>query len=402
MNRSLIQHTATLLAFAVLLTLASCGSNTSEHASGHANGYANGYTCPLETYNETHNNESAYPPYDTNEATNNANDEANIPTETTSNDATTNDAPTEPEPECQIWLAEFAAPYFARLQAIWDKDNGQMWGTPLHIPVIIFCTDTDVIAASSPGRIAMQAHDIDGIAVYTATMRINMPGIGRMSWQRQQLGVFIQLQFMQTAMLPGVYDSSLVSLMHINHYAFHALQPSLMGVDGAYPPAGANNETGRISIMLEINALIYAIHASGEAKFAAAFDALSIRHGRRYAFPSAMTENLQQVSEGTAVYTDHHMVFTREEIDTIITSWPAHFMYMDDALSVAISYGYYGGALYGMLLDDFGVDWRPHVGRDTDLGLMLQEALGITYFIPLDEVDLERYGYTAITERVRQ
>ena len=64
-------------------------------------------------------------------------------------------------------------------------------------------------------------------------------------------------------------------------------------------------------------------------------------------------------------------------------------------------YGYLAGTLYGMLLDDFDVDWRPYVERDTDLGLMLQEALGIPEMIPFDEIDLERYGYSEFADEFR-
>jgi len=38
----------------------------------------------------------------------------------------------------QLAVAEYAAYYFARLQALWDEDNGEMWGIPLHSPLVLY------------------------------------------------------------------------------------------------------------------------------------------------------------------------------------------------------------------------------------------------------------------------
>ena len=52
-----------------------------------------------------------------------------------------------------------------------------------------------------------------------------------------------------------------------------------------------------------------------------------------------------------------------------------------------------------MLLDDVAAGWRQNLNHDSDVGLMLQEELGITEFTPMDEIDLERYGYSEIVAR---
>ncbi|MCL2426160.1 MAG: hypothetical protein FWD05_07465 [Oscillospiraceae bacterium] len=68
-------------------------------------------------------------------------------------------------------LAEFAVYYFARLQAAWDDDDGEMWGIPLHTPVIIFCWDTNATAANYPdpeGEFARLY--IDEIALYVGEL----------------------------------------------------------------------------------------------------------------------------------------------------------------------------------------------------------------------------------------
>jgi len=73
-----------------------------------------------------------------------------------------------------------------------------------------------------------------------------------------------------------------------------------------------------------------------------------------------------------AVYTEFHMVFGRSEIEAIIQTWPGIVARLESNFSVALKYAYLGGALYGMLLDDVGMEWRPHLTRVSDLGLMLQ------------------------------
>ena len=149
-----------------------------------------------------------------------------------------------------------------------------------------------------------------------------------------------------------------------------------------------------------LNALVYAINSDGDERLSAIHDALSIRHARRSIFHTVYEENLSELSEGTAVYTELHLVFSRNEIEAIIQIWPELLMEFESAFHVLTYFGYYAGALYGILLDDFDVNWRPYVEYDTDLGLMLQDALGITEMIPFYEIDLERYGYSEITKRV--
>ncbi|MCL2426161.1 MAG: hypothetical protein FWD05_07470 [Oscillospiraceae bacterium] len=185
-----------------------------------------------------------------------------------------------------------------------------------------------------------------------------------------------------------------MSLLHINHYVMHILQPEIMGVDGS----GMQQSVARTNYILEITALVYAVNSSGNERAAAIHDALSIRNERRELYDTGANDNLITLSEGTAVYTELHMVFSRSEIDEVVKNWPLMLILQHRASQVASLYGYMAGALYGMLLDDFEVDWRYDIWRDTDLGLLLQEALGITEFIPFDRIDLERYGYSVIVE----
>ena len=56
-------------------------------------------------------------------------------------------------------------------------------------------------------------------------------------------------------------------------------------------------------------------------------------------------------------------------------------------MDIAVLFAYDGGALWGMLLDDFGVVWRPYVEMYTDLGLFLAEFLGIDELMTWEELE---------------
>jgi len=295
-------------------------------------------------------------------------------------------------------LIEFAAYYFARLQAMWDEDDGKMWGIPLHTPIVIVCRQTSTVAANRPDSQHEFTHYyIDGTAVYVSTLSMHISRMERKAWDGQ-IGIFIPLGLMQSYEWKGIggfIGRTDRNLMQIIHYVMHALQPSIMGVYGAYqmPPGH-----GRIYYHLEINALVYAATIDDRERAAAAIhDALSFRHIRRSIYHTDTAENQFKISEGTAVYTELRLVLNRNKINEIVQKWKVELVRQPGDAQVSFLYGYKAGALYGILLDDFGVDWRAHInGLNTDLGYMLQNALGITEFMPFDEIDVSRYGYSEL------
>jgi len=54
--------------------------------------------------------------------------------------------------------------------------------------------------------------------------------------------------------------------------------------------------------------------------------------------------------------------------------------------------------MYGFLLDEFNSDWKQGLRYDSDLGKLLQDAAGISELRPFEDLDLEIYGYTEITD----
>ena len=304
------------------------------------------------------------------------------------------------EPPCpsEEQLAAEMAHFLALLQSIWDEDNGTMWGIPLHVPIVLVCRATQFAVASRPDvRRNFTPQYVDGIAVYVGT-RTPVGSYHYTLWDGAY-GVIWSWQYVQAR----IHGEGLESILRtIFHTGFHALQPEVMGFRGAGHPGLSNNPEAWISFGLETNALIQALQSTGDERQAIIHDALSIRNARRQTFRSADAENWIKISEGTTTYTDLHLVHGPYEAVDRVINWLATFEYTsfrDD--SAAVWFAYVGGAAYGILLDAFGIDWRPYIDRYADLGLMLKEGLGITEFMPLEEIDLEKYGYSEIAARRR-
>ena len=313
-----------------------------------------------------------------------------------------------PTIESEFPLPEFAASFFAQLQFIWDKDNGQMWGTPLHSAVIIFCTDTRMVAANRPdaeGELGYMY--IDGTTVYIGERGIWRGQISHGFWNNER-AIFIRLQemldspYQEMATIIHTHD---VNIGLINHYIIHWMQHN-----GALPqglgqsPGGSYSVENNISYMMEINALIEAIIAeSGQQQTTHIHHALSIRDARRTnsrVYDLGLNENKQIVTEGFPTFTEMTLPLSADEIKYSITLWPEFILWRGQ--NISLSYAYFGGALYGILLDSLGISWRPYVVDDIDLGNLLIAYLGISYFIPLDEIDLEQYRYSVVSQRLRE
>jgi hypothetical protein len=150
----------------------------------------------------------------------------------------------------------------------------------------------------------------------------------------------------------------------------------------------------RISVRLEINALLYALRAEGEKRLAPVHDILSIRAERHRHITEANRngEASVEIAEGTAVYTQVMMGWASLE-DRL--AFIEKYKNMGIVNSMRM-FGYHTGALYGLLLDELGISWRYDLDWDSDLSAILKEAIGFTQIIPFYEINLEHYGYSEI------
>jgi len=189
----------------------------------------------------------------------------------------------------------------------------------------------------------------------------------------------------------------------LSHKAFHWHQPAFLG-ELSFNNSHMNEIEARISIRLEINALIAALRVEGDARLALIQDALAIRAERRRVFDGGIEENSFELIEGLAQYIEWSLELERE--GTIMGAqfnealrMGADGMVHGDGLERG--FGYVSGALYAFLLNEADPSWMQSVSGDSDLGAMLKDAVGITALPQIDEIDLERYGYTGISAQER-
>lgn len=194
---------------------------------------------------------------------------------------------------------EEAAYYLARLQAIWNADDGQMWGVPLHAPVTFICNETHIFVSNRPinrpdlhGQFERQY--VGDFGVYVGITSISPPAryiyIG--AWGNQQgvllLWIPAEERVEHVIYLPGDATTKLLLLTHLSFHTKQAvIMPGFLGVPGNTWQQMPASPPGRISFELEFNALLYALNTEGDAKLTAINDALSIRSERHARFASA-------------------------------------------------------------------------------------------------------------------
>jgi hypothetical protein len=52
--------------------------------------------------------------------------------------------------------------------------------------------------------------------------------------------------------------------------------------------------------------------------------------------------------------------------------------------------------LYGLLLEESGIDWKTGISFTTHLADLLQEAMEISELTPIEQINLETYGYSQV------
>ena len=313
-----------------------------------------------------------------------------------------------PKKEKDFSLPELAADFFARLQLIWDNDDGAMWGAPLHSAVIIFCTDTGITIANRPdAEGGLKRLDIDGIAVYKGERRVRRNIISHGFWNDER-AVFLCLSNMLNSPYQEIGEiiyTHNVNIGLVNHYIIHWKQHNgMLPLGLGQSPGGSYSIENNINYMMEINALIKAILAHDETeRMMHSRNALSLRHFRRTnsrILDLGRRENEQIIHEGLPTFTEMVLPLANDEVMYSINLWPEFILWRGSDIS--LSYGYFGGALYGILLDALKISWRPYVGTDTDLGNLLIEYFKIDSFVPMDEIHLEQYGYNEIVKRLSE
>jgi len=307
----------------------------------------------------------------------------NEDTQNNSDIKTINDERTQYYEPISIDLAEYL---FAQLHDIFEEDNGYLWGELLHTPFIFLDTETREIVANQ--------QDPDGTFeklgnVYLSTLPEHL--IAAYSFQ--------DFNGQRWAIMP--WDMVVTDKEHpdnilrtMTHMSFHIQQPSLFGDSPGWDTSHMNQEFARVTIQLEVNALLQALRSEGEERVKNIHDALSIRVARRIEFERSKNENIFEVHEGLADYTATRL--TKTDIDALLIYTEALAGNLKHVENMGGLFGYISGALYGYLLDETGIIWKEHVRYGIDLSTLLQEAHKINNLLSFDELDLTSYGYEEI------
>jgi len=310
--------------------------------------------------------------------------------------------PSAPEPEIIIEsVIDFtmAANLFSQAQDIWDADNGELWGIPLHAPLVIACALTREAVACQPLGLDFTRQTVGDTAIYAGTL----PGgvlIGNTASRiRGQYAGMMTLCFML-----GLDFDEREMLSILVHEGFHVIQPQLHGHTGARMLENVESEDAQNKFVLELAALFAAWNNTGDKRLANINDALYFRNSRRQTYQTRH-ENQLEIGEGLVVYTaDLMLIRSRDEFSDYLAYHVeriANDTMAQSAFATALSWGYYSAPLYALLLDEFCTTWRTgEINRDTNLGLLLQTAVGIEELTP--PTDMEQYGYTAITAATRE
>ena len=280
---------------------------------------------------------------------------------------------------------ELAEEYFSKALAIWDEDDGELWGIRLHAPLAFIDTIARYAAANVPingfqesGGIYVGSlpHDFPKF-IEATTATINGVEIGVMSWN--------DVRNMQ-----GVETETLRTLIH---EGFHAIQSQIVtGLHQSDELAHMYELEARVSVLLELNALRATISETGTARKAALLDALSIRYARREMYPeSAVEENHFEINEGLALFTEYMLVVSDK---AQMLDWISKIIDEYSGTANLRRFGYFSGVLYAMLLEELNIEWKTGITYNTDLGSLLRQHLEFSELLPLEQVDLTLYGNT--------
>jgi hypothetical protein len=277
--------------------------------------------------------------------------------------------------------------YFAEMNELFDEEGGELWGFPLHVPVMLVDAETGSIVANRPdyygNLIPMGGVYVGSFPPYIVIVdhATRIDEIWGVRWAVITWGV--------------LFDRPEARRTLFAREAFHWHQYDMFGNRTEWSMNEHLREVeARISVRLEINALLRAANANDEAtRLSSIAHALSFRNDRRHNFGgTARGENMGEIWNGLAFYTEEAITaVNRNEI----VSGISRFAGIIQGDSLQFSFGTVTGALYAFLLDEMNIHWKEDLNARTDLGLVLEDALGLTLFNP-NEIDKRRYDYTAV------
>jgi len=296
---------------------------------------------------------------------------------------------------------DVAADFFSQMDAIWDEDDGDLWGFHLGVPFMFADPISRHVVANTPDLYGYFWRYDDvyvGILPDRVFVSHTVVDFNGLTWGMAAWGPEIDQGVVQ-----GI-EMNLLQLMI--HEAFHAVQ--FQRIVTCEPVSNINPEhdgemnassEARTTLLLELNALKAALRADGDERLDAVRDALAIRAHRRYMHPIAERyENMQEIIEGLATFTE---ILVFGEVEALLEFYEGlmDMMNISESTGLVGFFPYVSGGMYALLLRDTDADWRHDITKQTDLAALLKEAMGIDDLPPFDQLDLDRYGFAETAPR---
>ena len=281
-----------------------------------------------------------------------------------------------------------AAILIGMMEAVVNWDDGEIWGVNLNERGFMFaCALTRQVAASRQNQQGTLVRQPEG--VYTGILPTGIP-VGN---------TFAQVFGERWGMVSWEFKEDnrndtekLVATMA--YELFRTWQPTLfIGNRSVVESPNMNTVESRTRKMLEIEALVYALHNQGERRMQGVYAALSARYARQQTPQLARSEFDVETAFGTPNYTvARHMRHTlSEQVDWVMDEFDRNIRNLS-----MLRAGCTTGALYALLLTELGVDWKTDLRWNTDLASRVRNELGLDTFTPYYLLDLTPFGYNAI------
>jgi hypothetical protein len=255
--------------------------------------------------------------------------------------------------------------YFQEAQTACTQDGGKFWGISLCGPILFVDPVTRTVITNQS--------DKEGLL----TKKDNV-FVGRLPNTQPVANAYITWAGVKWSMIVWIAltEDKFQRVKLIMHESYHRIQN-----DVKLPLTNSKNDhldtrEGRIWLQLEWRALRQALISKGVARRRAVEDALTFRKYRRSIFSNTdANENALEMHEGIAEYTAFKLTAKDnvELIDYLVKQ-------LDKSVerpTFVASFAYSSGPAYGVLLDAVITNWHRTVTPETDMGDLLQKALGI-------------------------
>jgi len=260
---------------------------------------------------------------------------------------------------------ERARGYFREARLLCEKDGGELWSRSMCVPIAFIHPQTREVVTNLPDSAgALVSQDGVFLGTWPDTLAVANSSL---VWHGTRW----------TTLMWPLPDGKTARASLMMHESFHNIQEKL-GFSARTPSnAHLDSREGRTWLRLEWRALRVALTSSGSEQQRAIRDALVFRAYRRQLFSgSADSESRMEMHEGLAEYTGIRLCGLNADSSR---KYLAGDLYETraNAGSFISTFAYWSGPAYGLLLDEYGVNWRKDLTPDMDLGKLLQAASGI-------------------------